>query len=408
MDTCCRWTGVGDGPAAELCFCRSSRCRGFIANPSSRFMERSYYNYEQEFNRLKNFHDEDEQSLLDQIDAMDSDGKKLLTVKQQLNLVRRLDKNDKLQVTVDNMEAALDKAHNAMSVASRAKCLERHTKYARQLRQLDCIASNPPKIPNPPPNFSTSEQPKFLCCGWFANNDEPIQPLPLSLCLAGCGALRYVPLHKPPWIPSGSRSRGTLNLKHFPPTCVPTSRNPTPRTVRPRHPQLRLLGKLPEDVAHWPGAGFMSLDERKKVMSWIQGRISARDRSRSVYPPDDAARFAYWLHMRVRKPGEKKMRTFRAHWSGLSSQDLIDRYEEENDEGGSATISRRVVHCILADVLTYTPYAFKWDKRELKLVEDGDGNQWPLLWSDLLSLPGPVPEFSADRDLCASHLQRCA
>lgn len=372
-------------------------------------MERTIDHFENELVRLKNFHDDDEQSLLDRINTMDSDGKKLLTVTQQLTLVRRLEKNDKLQVAVDDMEVAIRRAKDAMAVGRHVKFMVRRTKYARKLQTLDCNPLNHSKpLPTLPNVFSTSGSSRFSCCGWFANDDEPIQPLPLSLALACCGALRYVPSHKKPWVPSGSRSRGTLNLKHFPPFSVPISRNPTPRMVRPRHPQVRPVGKLPEDVAHWPDAGFMSLDERRKVVSWIKGRISARDRSRSVYPPDNAVRFAYWLHMRVRKPGEKKMRTFRAHWSGISSQDLMDRYEEEcAGERGSGSMSRRAVHCILADVLTYTPYAFKWEKSELKLVEDGDGDQWPLLWSDLLSLPGSVPEFSADRALCASHMQRC-
>ncbi|KAG0620756.1 hypothetical protein M758_4G241100 [Ceratodon purpureus] len=407
-----KWTGVSDGPAAELCFCRTGACRGFIAEPTSKFMERTIHHYEKELVRLKNIHDDDEQSLQDQLTTMDSDGKRIIPINQHLSLIRRLDKNDKLQVAVDNMEAALHKAKDARACARHAKWAERQTKYMRKLQSLDCNPLNQkpiPKIPSPPPSFSTSTgSSKFSFCGWFANEDEPIQPLPLSLALACSGALKYVPMYKKPWVPSGSRSRGTLNLKHFPPPSVPTSRNPTPRTVRPRNPPIRPLGKLPEDVAHWPEAGFMSLDERRKVMAWIEGRISARDSSRSVYPPENAERFAYWLHMRVRKPGEKKMRTFRAHWSGISSQDLIDRYEEESvGVMGCGSMSRRAVHCILGDVLTYTSYGFKWNKSELKLVEDRDGDQWPLLWSDLLSLPGPVPEYSTDRALCASHMQRC-
>lgn len=94
------------------------------------------------------------------------------------------------------------------------------------------------------------------------------------------------------------------------------------------------------------------------------------------------------------------MRSFRTRWSGISTQDLLDRFEEESGESGG--MSRRVVHCILADVLTYTPW--KWDlQSEVKLVEDrGEGDRWPLLWMDLLTLPGIVPEFSADR-VCSSH-----
>jgi hypothetical protein len=400
----CRWTGVSDGPAAELCFCRTGRCRGFIAEPSSKLMERTIRHYEKELVRLKSFHDDDEQSLLDRLNAMDSDGKKLLTANQHLSLVRRLDKNDKLQVAVDNMEIALHKAKSAMR-------MERQTKYAKKLRNLDCIPVNQKpshKSANPPPVFSTSggSKSKLSCCGWFANEDERIEPLPLSLALACCGALKYVPSGKKPWVPSGSRSRGTLNLKRFPPLSVPVSRIATPRVPRPRYPRVRPLGNPPEDATRWPEAGFLSLDERKKLMAWIEGRISARATSRSVYPPESAVRFAYWLHMRVAKPSEKQMRTFRAHWSGISSQDLVDRFAEESAHCESS-ISRRAVHCILADVLTHTPYAFQWHERELKLVQDPDGDHWPLLWSDLLTLPGPVPEFSADRTNCASHMQRC-
>lgn len=401
--TCsCRWTGVTDGPVAELCFCRSSRCRGVIADPSSKFMENTIHHYEKELDRLQNFHDDEQKSLLDRIESMDAETKKILSVHQQLSLIRRLDKNDKLQVTCDNIEVAVKRATDAMSVARHAKCMERATQYARKLQDLDCNHRKPkkPQASPPKPVFSTSGTARVSCCGWFGQEfDEPNQPLPLSLSLACGGSLRYVST-KPPWVPSGSRSRGTLNLKTFPPLSLPCSQLPSPRPVRPRHPRPKPLGKLPADITEWPAAGLMSLDERKKLMAWIEGRISARDNSRGVYPPDGAVIFAFWLHTRIRKPDEKKMRSFRTRWSGISTQDLLDRFEEESGESGG--MSRRVVHCILADVLTYTPW--KWDlQSEVKLVEDrGEGDRWPLLWMDLLTLPGIVPEFSADR-VCSSH-----
>lgn len=135
-------------------------------------------------------------------------------------------------------------------------------------------------------------------------------------------------------------------------------------------------------------------------MAWIEGKISARGGSRGVYPPEGAVEFAFWLHTRVRKPDEKKMGTFRRRWSGITTQEMLDRFEEESGDGGG--MSRRALHCMLADVLTYTPW--KWELLgEVKMVEDrGEGDRWPLLWKDLLTLPGVVPEFSADR-VCASH-----
>lgn len=297
-----------------------------------------------------------------------------------------------------------------MAEARHDTCKERHARNARKLASLSCLSIQQqelPQIPHPSPAFSGAE-PKVSCLGGLAtkDQDESIQPLPLSLTLASGGALRYAPGCKPPWIPSGSRSRRTSNLKHFS-YSIPTSRVLAPRTVRFGQsavtPRLKPLGQRPGDVKYWPEGGLMSLDERKKLMLWIEGRISARDHSRSVSPPINAATFAIWLHMRVSKPDENAMRWFRIHWSGLSTRDLMDRYEEETGEVG--VVSSRAVHCILTDILTFTP--FMWTSC-VKLVEDKvDGDRWPLLWSDLLTLPGIVPEFSADR-LCMGHRLCCS
>lgn len=361
-------------------------------------MERSIHHYEKKLDGLRKLHNDEENSLLDQIETMDAESKKILSVRQHMSLIRRLDKNDKLQVASDNIEVAVKRASDAMAVARHAKCMERATKCAKQLNCAPCNSKKPPKVATPKPVFSTSEEtkPTVSCCGWFGQElDESIQPLPLSLALACGGAIRYV--HpRPPWIPSGSRSRGTLNLKQFPPLSLPCSHLPLPRVPRPRHPRPKPLGRFPSDITEWPDCGLLSLDERKKLIAWIEGRISARDNSRGVYAPEGALAFAFWLHTRLRKPDEKKMRSFRKKWSGISTQEIVERFEEESGESGG--ITRRVVHCVLADVLTYTPW--KWDllQSEVKMVEDrGEGDRWPLLWMDLLTLPGIVPEFSVDR-----------
>lgn len=255
-------------------------------------------------------------------------------------------------------------------------------------------------IPKPILKRSTS-QANMFCYGWERMDVRRVKrnlrrrapdSLPLSLAFA-CGVQPLYPYYKPPWRPAGSHNMKAVHVVYRPRPpfpCAPYELTVL-RKVRPQQPMMRPLEPIPSDCSQWREGGFMTSAERQRVMSWLEGTISGRDESRSIYPSQSSLTFAYWMHLRLRKPSAQEMQTFKLKWSGISTQELLQRYEDESDE---ARPPEKVVRCILSDVLTYFPFRYN---SEVKMVESKSyGNKWPFAWFGLLRLPRAVPDFSGD------------
>lgn len=386
----CRWAGLQNVANAELCFCRSIHCRGLIADPLSDFMENSIRHYVERYQRLMFQHKLEEEFLRVQAELLDCERETgAQTEDQDLKLARRQEKNDTLQMTCERIQMAVVKARKAIIEAG-------ITEAGKQSKRFVLLQF----IPKPILKRSTSQASMF-CYGWDGMDVRRVKrnlrrrapdSLPLSLAFA-CGVQPLYPYYKPPWRPAGSHNMKGVHVVYRPRPPFPCApyEPPVLRKVRPQQPMLRPFEPIPSDCSQWPEEGFMTSAERQRVMSWFEGTLSGRDESRSIYPSQSSLTFAYWMHLRLRKPSAQEMQTFKFKWSGISTQELLQRYE---DESGETRPPEKVVRCILSDVLTYFPFRYNSD---VKMVESKSyGNNWPFAWLGLLRLPGAVPDFSGD------------
>lgn len=359
-------------------------------------MERSIQHYEEEVVRLLNKYEVAQSSLQEKLDALDRDKEKgINTEDEEIRMVRRQEKNDSLQVTCDRIQTAMVKARKAVNVA-RHIAARQNLGRARSMGGRNSFTQK--RLQYPPPNHSIHPSEwsdwdtgiKELDREW--SSQLPL-PLPLSPSLAFPKCPPNSSTGKPPWSPAGSHDIKGVHLKvaPFPTGGSPLHGLPKIRKVRPQHPVMKPLDPVPEELANWPEEGFMTTDERQRVMSWIEGNVSARDQSRTVQPVESTTQFAFWLHARLRKPTLAEMQTFKLKWSGITTQDLVERYEEE---AADRRPPDKVVRCMLSDVLPYI--AFRYNN-EVRMIESkAHGNRWPFAWAGQTSLPGAVPDYSKD------------